>query len=112
MMNLIIAVMVIGSCATAPPVTLQDHTTFTLTGQKLMLDLPTLGKQIEYSIIFGKPAKPIADPTECVSLKIDGQDSVLWHLPSALIKLPHQKTLDLEYCLRPVLMQKKCLPIK
>jgi len=53
--------MVIGSCATAPRVTLQGHTISTLTGQRLMWEHRTLGRQIEYSITFGKRARLITE---------------------------------------------------
>ena len=59
--------------------TLLALTTCTCGGQKLMLGNQTLGNQTDYSLYSGKLAKQTQEATECVTLKTDDQDFVLWH---------------------------------
>ena len=107
-MSIIVVMMVTGSCATAPRVILQGHNTSTLTGQRLMLDHQTLGKQIESSITFGKRALLMQEAMECVISKTDALVSPSWHLQKQLIKLQYLKTHDLAYYQSLVAMLRKC----
>ena len=110
--NLIIVMMVTGSCATVPRVTLQGHTISTSTGPKSTSDLQILDKQIESFIIFGRPARPILGHMECATLRIGGLDLVSWPHLSASTRLQLQKTLGLGSYLRLEQMLKKCLQIR
>ena len=107
--NLIIVLMVIGSCATVNRATLQDHTISISTGQKLMWDHQILDRQIGYFSTFGKLARLIPDPMECATLRIGDLDLVLWPHLSASTRLQLQKTLGLAYYLKLELMLKRCL---
>ena len=69
-------------------------TTCICNGQKLMLGKQTLGKQIDYSTFSGKLAKQIQDVTECVILRTDVQDSLLWHRAKLLTWPQYQAMLD------------------
>ena len=50
----------------------------TCSGVRLMLGSQTLEKPIDYSLYSGKLVKQTQDATECVTLKIVDQDSLLW----------------------------------
>ena len=110
--NLIIVMMVIGSCATVSRVTLQDHNISISTGQKLMWDHQILDTQIGYFSTFGRLARLTPDPMECATLRIDGLDSVLWPHLSVSTRLQLQRTLGLGSYLRLEQMLKKCLQIR
>ena len=78
-MSLIAVAMATGSCVTALQPISQDHTMYTSTGLRLTLGHQTLGRQIEFFTISGRPVRLIQDATGCVILRIDGQDFRSWH---------------------------------
>ena len=80
MMSLIIVLMVIGSCATAPHVTLQDRTMYISTGLRSTWVHPTFDMRTGYFSTFGRHARPIIDVMGCATLRIDGLVSPLWRL--------------------------------
>ena len=106
--SLLGGIMVIGSCATAPRVTLQGHTISTLTGQRSMWAHRTLDKQIEYSITFGRRARLIQDVMECATSRTDGLVFPSWQAQRLLTKLRSLETLDSEFYLSLDLMLKRC----
>ncbi len=106
--SLLGVIMVIGSCAMAPRVTLQGHTISTLTGQRSMWEHRTLGRQIEYSITFGRRARLIREVMACATLRTDGQVFHSWQAQKLLTKLRSQETLDSEFYLNLDLMLRRC----
>ena len=87
-------------------------TTCISNGQRLMLGEQILGKQIDYSSYSGKLAKQIQDRMECVILKTDDQDSLLWRQAKLLTWPQYRAMLDSVCCQNQVQMLKKCSPIK
>ena len=101
--------IVTGSCATVPRVTLQGHTISTSTGLKSTWDHLILGRQTEYFTTFGRLARQMPGLMECATLRTGGLDLVLWHHPNALTRQQLQKILGLGYYQRLELMQRRCL---
>ena len=112
MMNLIIALMVIGSCATVPHVTLQDRTMYISTGLRSTWAHPTFDMRTGYFSTFGKHARLIADAMGCATLRIDGLVSPLWRHQNVFIRLQLQKTLDLGSYLRVEQTLRRCSRIR
>ncbi len=107
--SLIIVLMVTGSCATVPRVTLQGHTISTLTGPKSTWDLQTLDRQIEYFTTSGRLARQMPGLMECATLRIDDLDFLSWPHLNASTRLQLQRTLGLGYYQRLEQMRRKCL---
>ena len=110
--SLIIAMMVIGSCATVPRVSLQGHTISTSTGLKSTWDHRTLGMPIEYFFISGRLANWTIDPMECAISRIDGLVSPLWRVQKLSILQQRLRIQDLGYYLRQEQMLRRCLQTK
>ena len=107
-MNLIVGMLVIGSCATVPRTTLQDRTIRISLGQRSTLDHLILGRQTEYFTTSGRLARQIEDLMECATSRIDGLGLALWHPQSVLTWQQYPKTLGLGSYLRLVRMQRRC----
>ena len=106
--SLLGVIMVTGSCATTPRVTLQGHTMSTLIGQRSTWAHQTLDRRIESSITFGRRARLIQDVMECATLRTDGLVFPSWQAQRLLTKLRSLETLDSEFYLSLELMLKRC----
>ena len=111
-MSLVGGLMVIGSCATAPRVTLQGHTISTLTGQKSTWDHRTLDRQTEFFTISGKRARLIQEVMECATSRTDGLVSPSWEARRLFTKLRSPGIPDSEFYLNLEEMQRRCSLIK
>ena len=110
--SLIIGMTVIGSCATANHVTLQDRTISISIGPKSTWDHQILDKQIEFFSTFGRRVNWIGDAMECAILRIDGQGLASWHPLSVSTRLQLQRTLGLGSYLRLEQMLCSCSQIR
>ena len=111
-LNLIVALMVTGSCATVSLPTLQEATTCTLTGPRLTLGHRTSVRQTGFSFTFGRHARLTGVAMACATSRIDGLDFHSWQAQRRYIKLQSQRMLDLGYYQRRELMLRRCLPTR
>lgn len=86
--------------------------TCTCSGVRLTSGSQTLGRQIDYSTSFGRHVRRTPDVMECVTLRIDGQGSLLWQVVRPLIWQQYPVMHATEFCPSPVLMLRKCLQTK
>ena len=106
--SLIAGMLAIGSCATVPLTTLQDHTMFISLGQRSTWDHLILDRRTEYFTTFGKRVRLINEATECATLRIDDLDLALWRLQrQSTWQLP-LRTQDLGSYLRLERMLRRC----
>ena len=111
-MSLIIALMVIGSCATVPHVTLQDRTMYISPGLKSTWVHPTFDMQTGYFSTFGRHARLITDVMGCATLRIDGLVSPLWRLQKLSTLQQQLRIQDLGFFLKVEPTLRKCSRIK
>ena len=107
--SLSVVMKVTGSITKVLLLILLALTTCTCSGVKLMSANPTFASQIDYSISFGRLARPMYVHMDCATLRIDDLGFHLWPQERWLTWQPYPLTLDMEYYRNLDLMRKRCL---
>ncbi len=111
-MNLLAEKKGFGSIIKVWLLTLLVLTICTCSGVKSTLVNRTFANQIDYSISFGRLAKPMYVHMDCATLRTEDLDFHLWHQARWLTWQPYPLTLDMEYYRNLDLMRRRCSRIK
>ncbi len=84
----------------------------TCSGVKLMSVNQTFAKQTDYFTSFGRHVRPMYDPMDCATLRIDDLAFPLWHQARWLTWQPYQVIPDMAFYRRVDLMRRRCSQIR